>query len=90
MTFVGLHLSPTDQYGDVDEQVELVARQLKGIPFLSDAFDAIGFSQGSYCENIKWYRLWMTTNIITGWAAPSRVYGALQRSARPQSFFFLF
>ncbi|KAI0275631.1 Alpha/Beta hydrolase protein [Russula aff. rugulosa BPL654] len=35
-------------YGNVDEQVELVARQLKAIPFLSDGFDVIGFSQGSY------------------------------------------
>jgi palmitoyl-protein thioesterase len=33
-------------YGNVDEQVELVARQLKGLPLLSDGFDAIGFSQG--------------------------------------------
>ena len=35
MTFVGLHLGPTDQYGygNVDEQVELVAQQLKVIPF---------------------------------------------------------
>jgi len=32
--------------GNVDEQVELVARQLKGIPLLSNGFDAIGFSQG--------------------------------------------
>jgi hypothetical protein len=53
MTFVGLHLSPTNQYGDIDEQVELVARQLKGLPLLSDGFDAIGFSQGSYCTGSR-------------------------------------
>jgi Palmitoyl protein thioesterase len=53
MTFVGLHLSPTNQYGNVDEQVELVARQLKGLPLLSDGFDAIGFSQGSYCTESR-------------------------------------
>jgi hypothetical protein len=32
MTFVGLHSIPTNQYGNIDEQVELVARQLKGLP----------------------------------------------------------
>jgi palmitoyl-protein thioesterase len=53
MTFVGLHPSPTNQYGNVDEQVELVARQLKDIPLLSDGFDAIGFSQGSYCTESR-------------------------------------
>jgi palmitoyl-protein thioesterase len=35
------------QYGNVDEQVELVAQQLKDVPKLSGGFDAIGFSQGS-------------------------------------------
>jgi hypothetical protein len=35
-----------NQYGNVDEQVQLVARQLKDIPLLLDGFDAIGFSQG--------------------------------------------
>ena len=53
MTFVGLHSSPANQYGNVDEQVELVARQLKDIPSLSDGFDAIGFSQGSYCTESR-------------------------------------
>jgi palmitoyl-protein thioesterase len=33
-------------YGNVDEQVELVAQQLKDVPQLSGGFDAIGFSQG--------------------------------------------
>ena len=38
----------TGQFGNVDEQVELVAQQLKDIRKLSGGFDAIGFSQGSY------------------------------------------
>jgi len=33
-------------HGNVNEQVEIVAQQLKDIPILSDGFDAIGFSQG--------------------------------------------
>ncbi|KAI0250109.1 alpha/beta-hydrolase [Lactifluus subvellereus] len=33
-------------FGNVDEQVELVAQQLKDLPQLSRGFDAIGFSQG--------------------------------------------
>lgn len=36
------------QYGNVDDQVELVAAQLKAVSELSGGFDAIGFSQGSY------------------------------------------
>jgi hypothetical protein len=51
--FFGLHLRPMNQYGNIDEQVELVARQLKDIPSLSDGFDAIGFSQGSYCTESR-------------------------------------
>ena len=35
------------QYGNVDDQVEQVAEQLKAVPELSKGFDAIGFSQGS-------------------------------------------
>ena len=38
----------TRQFGNVDEQVELVARQLQDVRQLSGGFDAIGFSQGSY------------------------------------------
>ncbi|KAI0250121.1 hypothetical protein BJV78DRAFT_1221252 [Lactifluus subvellereus] len=34
-------------FGDVDEQVELVAQQLKDLPQLSRGFDAIGSSQGT-------------------------------------------
>ena len=49
MTLVGLHSNPAIQYGNINEQVELVARQLKDVPSLSDGFDAIGFSQGPYC-----------------------------------------
>ena len=41
------------QYGNVDEQVELVAQQLKDVPQLSGGFDAIGFSQGSYCYQCR-------------------------------------
>ncbi|KAI0267033.1 alpha/beta-hydrolase [Gloeopeniophorella convolvens] len=33
-------------YGDVNEQVELVAQQLQNVSELSGGFDAIGFSQG--------------------------------------------
>ncbi|TFY81625.1 hypothetical protein EWM64_g2390 [Hericium alpestre] len=33
-------------YGDVNEQVELVAEQLSGVEELKDGFDALGFSQG--------------------------------------------
>ncbi|KAH6914175.1 palmitoyl-protein thioesterase [Coprinopsis sp. MPI-PUGE-AT-0042] len=33
-------------YGNVDEQVALVAEQLSSIPELQEGFDAIGFSQG--------------------------------------------
>ncbi|KAF8904388.1 palmitoyl-protein thioesterase [Gymnopilus junonius] len=33
-------------YGNVDQQVELVAAQLAEVPELEDGFDAIGFSQG--------------------------------------------
>jgi palmitoyl protein thioesterase len=44
-----------DQHGNVDEQVEIVAHQLKDVPGLSDGFDAIGFSQGSsrYCTESR-------------------------------------
>ena len=35
------------QYGNIDDQVELVAAQLKAVSELSGGFDAIGFSQGS-------------------------------------------
>ena len=35
-----------EQYGNVDDQVELVGQQLKHLPQLSGGFDAIGFSQG--------------------------------------------
>jgi palmitoyl-protein thioesterase len=46
--FLGSYMSRRrGQYGNVDEQVELVAQQLKGVPKLSGGFDAIGFSQGS-------------------------------------------
>ncbi|KAL0579738.1 hypothetical protein V5O48_002232 [Marasmius crinis-equi] len=38
--------SKPPQYGNVDEQIELVSEQLAGIPELADGFDAIGFSQG--------------------------------------------
>lgn len=34
------------QYGNVNEQVALVADQIASIPELQDGFDAIGFSQG--------------------------------------------
>src|ERR1700742_3290679 len=37
-----------EQYGNIDDQVELVAEQLQDLPELSGGFDAIGFSQGSY------------------------------------------
>jgi palmitoyl-protein thioesterase len=33
-------------YGNIDDQVEQVAEQLKDVPELSGGFDAIGFSQG--------------------------------------------
>ncbi len=42
-----------NQHGNVDEQVETVAQQLKDVPALSDGFDAIGFSQGSYCTESR-------------------------------------
>jgi palmitoyl-protein thioesterase len=35
------------QYGNVNEQVQLVSEQLAAIPELENGFDAIGFSQGS-------------------------------------------
>jgi len=35
-----------EQYGNVDDQVEVVAQQLKDVHELSGGFDAIGFSQG--------------------------------------------
>ena len=51
MTFVGSHLlSPTDQYGSVDEQVfeTRSSSAERYISLLFDSFDAIGFSQGLY------------------------------------------
>lgn len=33
-------------FGNINEQLEVVAEQLQGIPELRDGFDAIGFSQG--------------------------------------------
>ncbi len=51
--FCWLTFKSTNQHGNVDEQVEFVARQLKDIPILSDGFDAIGFSQGSYCTKSR-------------------------------------
>lgn len=36
------------QYGNVNEQLELVANQLAAIPELKSGFDAIGLSQGEY------------------------------------------
>jgi hypothetical protein len=35
------------QYGNVNEQVQLVSEQISAIPELQDGFDAIGFSQGN-------------------------------------------
>lgn len=35
------------QYGNVDEQIDLVAEQLAEVSELSGGFDAIGFSQGA-------------------------------------------
>ena len=37
-----------EKYGNIDDQVELVAQQLKHLPQLSGGFDAMGFSQGVY------------------------------------------
>lgn len=37
----------SNQYGNVNEQIEFVAAQLAGIPELKGGFDAIGFSQGA-------------------------------------------
>ena len=34
------------QYGNVDEQLAIVAEQLASVPELSRGFDAVGFSQG--------------------------------------------
>ncbi|KAH9988458.1 palmitoyl-protein thioesterase, partial [Russula compacta] len=46
----GIFIHSEDQratyYGNVDDQVEFVARQLKDVPQLSGGFDAVGFSQG--------------------------------------------
>jgi palmitoyl-protein thioesterase len=41
------HTVSLKQYGNVDDQVEQVAGQLKAVSELSGGFDAIGFSQGS-------------------------------------------
>ena len=49
--FVLLTHESTGQFGNVDEQVELVSQQLKDICKLSGGFDAIGFSQGSYSKS---------------------------------------
>jgi hypothetical protein len=46
-SFTQLTLNLSNQYGNVDDQVEQVAEQLKVVPELSGGFDAIGFSQGS-------------------------------------------
>jgi hypothetical protein len=42
-----------EQFGNVDDQVELVAQQLKHLPQLSEGFDAMGFSQGLYRSGKK-------------------------------------
>ena len=34
------------QYGNVNEQIDLVAEQITNVTELKDGFDAIGFSQG--------------------------------------------
>lgn len=34
------------QYGNVNEQIDLVAEQIANVTELKDGFDAIGFSQG--------------------------------------------
>ena len=39
--------SPPSQYGNIDEQLVVVAEQLGSIPELQDGFDGIGFSQGT-------------------------------------------
>ncbi|GLB37274.1 putative palmitoyl protein thioesterase [Lyophyllum shimeji] len=54
-------------YGNVNEQIELVAAQLSAIPELAHGFDAIGFSQGgqflrAYVER---YNLPAVHNLIT-------------------------
>jgi hypothetical protein len=41
-------LNREQQYGNVNEQVEQVAKQLNHIKELEGGFDAIGFSQGLY------------------------------------------
>lgn len=41
-----LNCSLASQYGNIDEQLVSVAKQLEAIPELQDGFDGIGFSQG--------------------------------------------
>lgn len=44
------------QYGNVNEQIELVANQIAAIPELKSGFDAIGLSQGQYIRRF-WFLL---------------------------------
>ncbi|KDQ21394.1 hypothetical protein BOTBODRAFT_25833 [Botryobasidium botryosum FD-172 SS1] len=54
-------------FGDLEEQLEVVSEQLRGIPELQDGFDAIGFSQGGQFMRayVEWYNDPPVHNLIT-------------------------
>lgn len=44
--FLDVCFYPCGQYGNVNDQIELVSSQILGLPELKKGFDAIGLSQG--------------------------------------------
>lgn len=75
-----------EQFGKVDDQVELVAQQLKHVPQLSGGFDAMGFSQGLYRsrKGLPPHDPFLMTTASRG-AISQSIRRALQQPVSPES-----